>query len=546
MPKNLFRSAWFYTILIVLLTVPLYSGLLGHHLINAHDSMAGYVRASAMDRYMGHGQFLVRWAPGLNWGHGYPMFNFYPPFFSFLAMLFSHLTHNMVAAINAACILMWILSAVGMFLLAREFWGPEGGMLSALLYAYAPYHIIDLYVRGAFAEFSSFAFFPFILLAILKMSRKGGLGAFLLGTTSISGLSLTHNIMSMLFFPIAVLFMFYLFFTEKRSAWIVAAIGMFVIGLMMSSFFWLPALMEKQFLNLRFLTSMRYDFHKSFISLKALFWPFDQTMMDHVTFQAGVIHSMLCLAGMACLSKIFKINKQAGLIYVFFLIVGAAAIFCTLPFSHLFWENISMLRFTQLPWRFLTIIVFVMSFLGGGFFLLIENHWAKRTLLGLISLFIILISLNTSAQLSFVNDLTSVDNFVAMGEGEYTPKWVDAPPMGFAHHKFEVFNGLGRMAWEKPIDPVHYEALFQAIQPTTIYFHTFYFPGWRVYVDGQSINPYLYNPYGFIAFNLDPGIHDVNVIFGSTPVRTAGMVISWIGLVLLLVGAVWIKIKNKL
>lgn len=508
--------------------------------------MAGLIRALSMDRYMGHGQFLVRWSPEVNWGYGYPMFNFYPPFFSFISVLFFHLTQNMVLAINWACVLFWLLSGIGMFLFAREYWGDEGGMLSAVLYVYAPYHIVDLYTRGAFAEFSSFAFFPFLLLSILKMSRKAGLGAFLLGIGSVFGLSLTHNIMSMLFFPVAAVYMLYLFFYENKSAWIVPTMGIFIVGLMMSSFFWLPALLEKQFLNLNFLTSMRYDFHKNFISLGELFWPFNKDIVDNISFKAGLIHSLLGLGTLACLAKIFKINSSWGRGYLFFLIIGIMAVFFTLPCSRLFWEHISLLSFIQFPWRILAIIVFAMSFLGGSVAILIKNPLIRRAFLIFVGLLAIVISLKSAPKPTFVSREQSIENFIALGEGEYTPKWVRIPPNGPPDRKFEIVSGKGRLTQEEVLNPVKYATQFQALTPSLLCFHTFYFPGWQVYVDGQTTQPYLDNPYGLILFNVPPGDHHIQVIFGPTPIRIIATIISWLGLALLLGGIYYFNSRRIL
>jgi len=538
--KTLKSTAIYFT-LIIILTIPLCLGFMNNHLINGHDSMAGLIRALSMEKYMGHGQFLVRWSPEINFGYGYPMFNFYPPFFSFVSVIIFQLTHNMIWAINWSCFLFWALSGIGMFLLAREYWGNEGGMFSALLYMYAPYHIIDLYVRGAFAEFSSFAFFPFLLFSILKLSRKLSLGSFILGVCSVFGLSLAHNIMSMLFFPVAAAYMLYLYFLENKSSWIIPAVAIFIVGLMMSSFFWLPALMEKQFLNLNFLISMRYDFHKSFITLSELFWPFNNDIFDNISFKAGIIQSLLCLGTLAFLSNIFKINKSSGRGYLFFLGIGLMAVFFSMSYSHLFWEHINILRFIQFPWRFLAIIVFAMSFLCGSMVLLIKNPVLKIVVLTLLSCLTIFLSLKSSPQINFVDHEKNINDFIAMGEGEYTPKWVMVPPGNNPPRKFEMIQGKARLADEIMITPVQYDTKIQALEPSLICFHTFYFPGWRVFIDGQSIQPYTNNPFGMILFSVSPGIHNIEVIFGSTPIRLIALFISWVGVILLLGGFWWIK-----
>ena len=539
--KGFFKSTWFCILLLIILAIPLCQGLMGPLLISAHDSMAGYVRALSMSRYMGHGQLLVRWAPEINWGYGYPVFNFYPPFFSFVSVIFFQLTHHMALAVNLALIMFWVLSAIGMFLFARESWGDEGGMLSAVLYLYAPYHIVDIYVRGAFAEFSSFAILPYLLLAILKTSRKPSLGYMLLGIASVFVLSLTHNIMSMLFFPVAVAYIIYLFFTGNRSGWIFPAGGIIVIGLMVSSFFWVPALLEKKFLSLGFLVSMRYDFHKSFITLGNLFWPWNNGAMDSVTFHTGVINTFLCLGSLAYLPKIFKINRQTGLGYVFFLIVGVLAVFFSLPGSHFFWEHIHLLSYIQFPWRFLTIIAFAMSFLGGSAGLLIKDHLLKRIALGFIGILVMVFSLKSFPDISYIYQLRTVDNFVALGEGEYTPKWVMIPPDKRPDSKFEIVQGRGQIGEVKALDPVHYETTLSTLVPSVVCFHTFYFPGWQVLVDHQSINPYIKNPFGLILFHVPQGEHDIQVVFGPTPARIAGVLISWAGVLLLIGIVLWVK-----
>ena len=112
---------------------------------------------------LGAWAILSRWSPDVNFGYGSPMFDFYPPFFYYVTFLFSKITPNTILALNLTCIIFWILSGAGMFLFAREFWGNKGGFLSAILYVYSPYYVQDLYVRGAFSEFSVFMVFPFLV-----------------------------------------------------------------------------------------------------------------------------------------------------------------------------------------------------------------------------------------------------------------------------------------------------------------------------------------------------------------------------------------------
>jgi hypothetical protein len=46
-----------------------------------------------------------------------------------------------------------------MYLLGKAVWGRIGGTLSAVLYLLAPYHALDIYVRGDVAEFGRMRLF---------------------------------------------------------------------------------------------------------------------------------------------------------------------------------------------------------------------------------------------------------------------------------------------------------------------------------------------------------------------------------------------------
>ena len=42
-------------------------------------------------------------------------------------------------------------------------------LIAALAYTYAPYHLVQIYVRGALAEFLALAWFPWVLLAFVEL-----------------------------------------------------------------------------------------------------------------------------------------------------------------------------------------------------------------------------------------------------------------------------------------------------------------------------------------------------------------------------------------
>ncbi|MBI2614069.1 MAG: hypothetical protein HYW62_04845, partial [Candidatus Levybacteria bacterium] len=126
-------------------------------------------RVFEMGKVLRNGVFPVRIVPDLGYGYGYPLFNFYAPLAYYIGGLFVLLGFDALAATKIMMALGVFLAGVFMYLLAREFFGRLGGIISGLFYVYAPYHALDIYVRGDVAEFWAYAFIPLAFLGIYKV-----------------------------------------------------------------------------------------------------------------------------------------------------------------------------------------------------------------------------------------------------------------------------------------------------------------------------------------------------------------------------------------
>jgi hypothetical protein len=66
-------------------------------------------------------------------------------------------------------------------------------------------------------------------------------------------------------------------------------------------------------------------------------------------------------------------------------------------------------------------------------------------------------------------------------------------------------------------------------QGTALQFYTYYFPGWRVYVDGERLPDEALRPdgvYGLLTVDVPPGEHRVLLRWGDTPLRLAGKILT--------------------
>src|SRR3989344_7279249 len=126
-------------------------------------------RVYEMGKSLSDGMFPVRWAADLGYGYGYPIFNFYAPLAYYFGGALNALGTDALLSTKIMMIVGIILSGVFMYLLTRELWGKIGGLVSSLFYIYAPYHAVDIYVRGDVAEFWAYAFIFLAFYAIFSV-----------------------------------------------------------------------------------------------------------------------------------------------------------------------------------------------------------------------------------------------------------------------------------------------------------------------------------------------------------------------------------------
>jgi len=70
-------------------------------------------------------------------------------------------------------------------------------------------------------------------------------------------------------------------------------------------------------------------------------------------------------------------------------------------------------------------------------------------------------------------------------------------------------------------------------QPSELRIKTYNFPGWTARIDGKVV-PMLSDKDGVQQIDVPPGIHSVQASFENTPPRTAGTVLSAVGLLIVL------------
>ncbi|MBI4130406.1 hypothetical protein HY468_03760, partial [Candidatus Roizmanbacteria bacterium] len=195
-------SPWLILLLFVGI-VPLIP-LLTPGMFVAHDAQDHVARIANFYQNIKEGVLIPRWAGNLNWGYGHPILMFLYPMSSYVATLFIFLGFSLVDSTKIVFAFGFIVSGLTMYRWIRELWGEQAGFAAGLVYMFAPYRFVDLYVRGAIGENFFFIFPPLVCFFLTKLSKRLH-GKFIAGgCLAIAGMILSHNALTLMFLPIII------------------------------------------------------------------------------------------------------------------------------------------------------------------------------------------------------------------------------------------------------------------------------------------------------------------------------------------------------
>ncbi len=523
--------------------------LLQFKLMGGHDSLEYLPRSEEFYKLLSFGHWFPRWAPDLSGGRGQPFFNFNPPLIYYLIAVFHFVGFSFIASQDLAIGLLLLLSALGMYLLANSFFGPRGGVISTAAYLFAPYFLVVLYVRHALADYAAFAFLPIMVWGVVWFAERGGWHRLTIGALALSLLTLSSNPVALIAF--LALLLLAGGFAYLRRSWPILARGVWCIGLGLglSAFFWLPALVERNDVHLARLLEgpLRYENH--FVYFRQLIhssWGYGVSVPglgDGMSFEIGPIHVIVFLFIAATLFWELRTAKRVKLMLgAMGLLMVASAYFST-NLSKVFWDHVSLLQYLEFPWRFLSLVAFASAFVAGAVILLTRGYPRLATPLtvGLVFLFVGTgIAHAHPPKYQSVTDAQYSPNVIAQQNlsvttaQEYQPIWVREQLTTPVSEPVSFAQGSGQYAPIPGSTSTNQRYLVSVTEPSSLRLNTDYFPGWQLKVNGASTPIDTSDPTGVISLELQPGQYVLELAFHNTPVRTWSSVISWLTLLILI------------
>lgn len=547
-------------VLLLLISLPTIRDLLKSGGYTSHDLTHHIVRTIQMDKLLKEGQIPPRWAGELNYDYGYPIFLFMYPLPHFLATLVHWLGFNFVWSVKLVFLCSMLLSALFAFIFFRKLWQDRlAGFLSAIFYLYAPIRFVNVYISATLGNALGFLFIPLIFWAILKVAegKKSPIWAILVGALNFAALVLSHNTLALIFAPVIASFAFLVFLKNRTWKFLKRLFLMFILGLGLACFFWLPVVMEKKYIRY---DSILRGFYKSYFPA---FWQlvrspwgygFDHpgTQHDAMPFQIGLTHILVIiltvsalvfyftkLGNLAFFKKLFsglhQATRKSLSLAIFFLCFFFLSIFFMQEMSIPIYEKIHYLEYIQHPWRLLALSVFCAASLAGFLVKVAPGFWRRMGFFVLF--FLVLYSNRNHLRINQVFDpgeefYHKIKATTTMA-GEHLPEWAMQKTKE-PENRIEILEGEAEIKMEKVIS-AKMQALIKVKEKAVLIINHFYFPGWQLLINGKEY-PFEYrgeavSRLGLPTFTLEKGEYQLEYLLKKTPVRQVADLVSFLAIV---------------
>ncbi len=530
---------------------------------HAHDAHHSVFFLVQFDQNIRDGILWPRWGADHALGYGYPLWLLYAPLAYYVAEAFHLIGLGFTSAVKATWIVFTLWGMFGMYALARRWWGRHqwGPEIAALVYAYVPYHLVDMYVRASLAEYAAMSWFPWVVLAFDRLLDEGSARSVGLAALALGALMLTHSGTIVVFTPfLAVWVAFRLALLWRDSGFpareTLLALVAGVLAMALAAIFLVPMVVEKRYIVEAQWVHGTYNYRMQFVYPFQLLdprWGFGYSVpgpKDGMPFQLGLVPLFLSLAA-CCLAAFRRFPRRREV--VFAAVVMAVTIFLMLPISLPVWDAFPPAALIQFPWRLLMITAFLMAVMAGALAPALDGLGEAGALLA--ALVVVGSLAYVTPQLTPVSAVDESTSGPTAFETKYpdmigitawtkkAPK--DSPMVGYYMGKgplvkAHILKGSGS------VKLLHHGGADDRVEvkaesPVTLQFYTYYFPGWKATVDGTPTPIRPEGDLGLITLDVPPGDHVVRIRMGtmSTPARRVGTVVSLVTLALTLAMFAW-------
>jgi len=513
------------------------------------DGVVHITQIAQFTTAMNDGDFPVLWLDGFA-NYGLPLGIFAQQLPTYTGAIFNSIVHDPVLAFNLVFFTGVLLSNIFYYYFLRLYFKPFYAFLGTFLFNFAPYRIIDIYIRGVTPEIFSMIFLPLILISIYFLVQKRKSSAFFFLVFSLACLFLAHPIMfvtyAFVYIPYFIFNLIEVSLRKKNSLFhfdniklTIFFLAAFFFAFGMIASYLLPLTMEIKYL---YYGAQSHFSLESFIGLSNYFdprWHYfyhnDIFTRGHII-KPGILELSTVVVGpLFIVCRIVKKNFIKTLsIFDLAVIMSIVIIFFTSQYATIIYQHFDLLANTQHQWRMMSGFIFLPP-------IIIISLLQKLNKNYLAILLILVVCIVRFPQIYGKNyatypeqsyyftrvNLHSINmNTIWSGKSEDYPVKRD---------KIEIIGGKGTIE-SKQIKNSSRKYVINAKTPVNVVDYTFYFPGWTASIDGQKTDIQFQDPNyrGVITYTVPQGTHTVVLTFEDTKSRFIGKVVSIMFIILFL------------
>ena len=509
------------------------------------DTQVG--RVVAMGRALRNGQFPGRWVADLGYGYGYPLFNFYGPLPYYVGGYLHMLGASALSATKFMMMVGILLAGVTMYAFVGGIAGSPAGVLAGVLLVYAPYHAVQTFVRGAVGESWAVALLPLIALGLSKKRV-------IIGGIGLAGVVLSHTILgyvTVLWYIVGLfLYIGYLGVRKKfHISHLTSHVSLLFIGLSLSAFFWLPALVEMQWTNVAGQIGRTADFRDHFVCLPQLWnslWGFGGSVAgctDGMSFKLGKFHILLAAGGI--LLWFWKRSVPAKFMVISISVVLVAT-FIMLQESTIIWNILPFSSFIQYPWRMLAFAIGGLSMLGATVACVTRRVVLRWMFVLFVSSTVVMVNAKWFVpQFTFQRPAEAFETDeelrfrVSKISDEYLSQDILRPTSAQEAATATIAPGMDYSVRAEVDMETYGRFLIQSNKDSFLHINRAFFPGWTYFVNGERVRPMVVD--GLPELSVASGNSVMEMHFYNTPVRSIGNLMSAVMVIVLL----FVYGKNK-
>lgn len=492
----------FACIPVIIAVLPLF----GARFIPTHDGEYHIIRFWQYYTMLADGNVVPRWAPQLNHGLGIPLFTFQYPLPNLIGSIFHFFGLSFVDSVKWTMGAGYILANVFSFLWIRRLFGDKAGAIGALVGAFVPYWFVDMYIRGSVGEVWAFVF---VFAALYAISVSSCLGI----TLAVSLLIVSHNIMAVIFVPIILL---YAYIIRPRYT---AAV---ILGILASSYFWIPALYEQ-----RFITGLSnvniFDYFPQMYQLLVPSWGSgfrgQITGGNEMSYQIGIVPLLLAAMVVPLIMRDRrKIRGKEVLLAVGSIII---AVFFMMPVSRPLWSSIPFSHLIQYPWRLLSVVLVMTPVLAGFVATKFRYGWVIAVLAVVVAYgYTRPVTYELRGDLYYLSHESLSQGTSSLGNAFQTA-WLT--PDAIAASDAASLSS-GRISINKKTSTV-WNISVHATASGTLTLPIAYYPGWELSAGRATIKG-APDSRGLLTFAVTEGSYDAQVRLGLTLWQKAAFALS--------------------